>query len=234
MNNFYTYIKTNENGENLECFLSNEIKPSYNPTAKESECDKYKDNYDKWEKELLLIPFADDNELTNVYKNASYNYYRVHNGNFSEELKSYILVNFIEIKDMNNGSRIEYKDENSASFVFSFKKFAYFKSFQEEKKENEIEFVNDWSIEKAATKYIHSYPEKSSWRAFIQGANHLKDIYEKEISRLKEELDIRSHELHMSKVKILDNSREYRDNITKLKEELELHKKGLNNNGETN
>lgn len=233
MNNFYTYIKTNENGENLECFLSNEIKPSYNPTAKESECNEYKYNYEKWEKELLLIPFADDNELTNVYKNASYNYYKNHNGNFSEELKSYILVNCIEIRDMSNGSRLEYHN-NRASFVFSFKKFAYFKneSIQEEKTEDEIE--TDWAIEQKATKYIQSYPEKSSWRAFIQGASDLKHIYEKEISRLKEELEIRSHELHMSKVKLLDKSKEYRDNITKLKEELESYKNRLNNNGETN
>lgn len=217
----YTYIKTNENGENLECFLSNEIKPSYNPTAKESECDKYKDNYDKWEKELQLVPFADDNHLTSVYKKSSYDYYELHNkGNFSDELKSYIQVDCIEIKDMFDESRIECDEKNiPKSFNFLFKKIAYFKlkPIQEETIENEIEFITDWTIEQAATKYVHSYPEKSSWRAYIQGANHLKDVYEREICRLKEELEIRSHELHMSNVKILDKSREYRNTLTKLK-----------------
>jgi hypothetical protein len=35
----------------------------------------------------------------------------------------------------------------------------------------------------------------------------------------------------MSNVKILDKSKEYRDNISKLKEEFELYKKGYNKKG---
>lgn len=231
----YTYIKTNENGENLECFVSSEIKPSYRPTANEIECDEYKDNYDKWEKALQLVPFADDIHLTNVYQRACSDYNKIHNGNFSDELKSYIEVDCIQIIEMFDDSRIEHDDKNTPSVIFSFKQLAYFKNTNiEEEKQSNIEFITDWTIEQAATKYIQSYPEKSSWRAYIQGASSLKDTYENEICRLKEELEIRSHELHMSKVKILDKSKEYRDNITKLKKELELYKKGLNKNGETN
>jgi hypothetical protein len=211
----YTYIKTNENGENLECFISSEIKPSYNPTAKESECDEYKRNYEKWENELQLVPFADDIHLTNVYQKTISDY---NIGNFSEDLKSYIQVDCIQIIEMFDDSRIEHDDKNTPSVIFSFKKLAYFKNKNvEEEEEVNIKFITDWTIEQAATKYIQSHPKKSSWRAYIEGANHLKNIYENEICRLKEELEIRSHELHMSKVKILDKSKEYRDNITKLK-----------------
>lgn len=209
----YTYIKTNENGENLECFVSSEIKPSYNPTAKESECDKYKDNYDKWEKALELVPFADDIHLTNVYQ-KTISYYI---GNFSDALKSYIQVDCIQVMEMFDDSQIKNNDDDTTSVIFSFKKLAYFRQENIEQEESNIEFVTDWTIEQAATKYIQSYPEKSSWRAYIQGASSLKDTYEKEVCRLKEELQIRSHELHMSKIKILDKSKEYRDNITKLK-----------------
>lgn len=240
----YTYIKTNENGQNLECFASSEIKPSYNPTAKEKECDEYKDNYDKWEKSLELIPFADDIQLTNVYQRACSDYNKIYNGNFSDELKSYFKVDCIKIENMSNGSKIEYNNENiPTAFVFKFKKLAFYNPNSEnylvdnkstKESENRIEFISHWNIEQAATKYIQSYPEKSSWRAYVKGASDLKDIYEKEIIRLSEELKIRSHELHMSNVKILDKSKEYRDNISKLKEELELYKKGLNNNGKTN